>query len=178
MTEPPSEEDVKLWRRKLGSEANNRGWALAEKTSRTSDEDAEMLHAAHASRYLWSKIGTERNFALADLLLGQVHALLGHARTATVYAEKAFAYFTSRQSEPWEVAFAYAIQASAAAASGNRALYSESYARALEIANTLADPEDRRIFDATFNVIPKPADAEPLAQADASLAALKRRIVT
>lgn len=162
MTQSRSEGEFDVWRRKLASEANNRGWALAEKASRTSNEDAEMLHAAHASRYLWSRIGTERNLALADLLLGQVHALLGRAPTATEYAEKAFAYFTSRPSEPWELAFAYAVQASAAAASGNARRHRESYAKALEIAGTLTDPEDRRVFDASFNVIPKPTPrAEP-----------------
>src|SRR5574337_1425149 len=119
MTPSPSEDEFNLWRRRLGSEANNRGWALAEKPSRTPDEDAEMLHAAHAARYLWSKIGTDRNFALADLLLGQVHALLGHAHPASEYAERAFAHFTSHQSEAWELAFAYAVQANAAAVSGD-----------------------------------------------------------
>lgn len=157
MTQSPSEEEFNLWRRRLGAEANNRGWALAEKLSRTADEDAEMLHAAHASCYLWSRTGTERNLALGDLLLGQVHALLGRAQTATEYAEKAFAFFTSRLSEPWELAFAHAVRASAAAASGNAGLHRASYARALEIANTLTDTEDRKIFDAIFNVIPKPA---------------------
>ncbi len=159
MTQSPSEDEFNLWRRRLGSEANNRGWALAEKPSRTPDEDAEMLHAAHASRYLWSRIGTERNLALGDLLLGQVHALLGRAPTATEYAEKALAFFTSQPSEPWELAFAHAVRASAAAASGTAGLHRESYTRALDIANTLTDTEERKIFDATFNVIPEPTAA-------------------
>jgi hypothetical protein len=157
MADQPSEDEVNLWRRRLGSGANNRGWALAEKSSRTPDEDAEMLHAAHASRYLWSKIGTERNFALADLLLGQVHALLGHAKTATEYSNRAFAYFTSHASEPWELAFVHAVRANAACASSDASLHRDSYAKALEIADTLTDPEDRKVFDATLSVIPKPA---------------------
>ena len=161
MTQAPSEEEFNLWRRRLGSEANNRGWALAEKPSRTADEDAEMLHAAHASRYLWSRIGTEKNLALGDLLLGQVHALLGRAQTATQYAETAAAFLRSRPSEPCELACAHAVRASAAAASGNAGLHRESYARALEIADTLT-AEDRKIFDATFDVIPKPTSgAQP-----------------
>ena len=156
MTPSPSEDEFDLWRRRLGSEANNRAWALAEKPSRTPDEDAEMLHAAHASRFLWSRIGTEKNLALADLLLGQVHALLGSGQAATQYAEKAFAYFTARPSERWELAFAYAVRASAAAACGDTLLHRHSYAEAQGIASTLTDPEDRKIFDASFSVIPKP----------------------
>lgn len=152
----PTEEEVNLWRRRLGAGANNRAWTLAEKLSRTPAEDAEMLHAAHAARYLWDRIGTEKNLALANLLLGQVHALLGRGQTATEYAEQAFDYFTSRPNETWGLALAHAVRANAAHASGKRDLHRESHTKALEIADALTGPEDRNIFDATFNVIPKP----------------------
>ena len=157
--EQPPEADISLWQRRLAAEANNRAWTLAETAARTEAEDAEMLHAAHASRYLWGKIGTGRNLALAHTLLGQVHALLGHAQLATEYAGKAFAYFTTRQSEPGQLAFAYAVQSHAAAVSGHHAGHRANYARALEIADTMTDSESRRIFDATIAVIPKPAPA-------------------
>lgn len=156
MADLPTEEETARWQRRLASQANNRGWALAEWGSRTQDEDAEMLHAAHASRHLWSLIGTGKNHALADLLLGHVHALLGHGSSAMQYANAAFSYFSSRQSEAWETAFAHAVLANAAHAAGLAELHEANYAKALEAANTLADPEDRKVFDATFVVIPKP----------------------
>ena len=87
-----------------------------------------MLHAAHASCYLWSRIGTERNMALADLLLGQVDALLGRAQAATGTPRR-HSHFASRPSEAWELAFAYAVQASAAAVAGNSDLHRDSYAK-------------------------------------------------
>ena len=34
--------DEPAWRRRLGSAANNRGWSLAEKLSRSVEEDDEM----------------------------------------------------------------------------------------------------------------------------------------
>lgn len=156
MTEQPSAEEVARWRRRFATGANNRGWTLAEKVSRTPAEDAEMLHAAHASRYLWGAIGTEKNLASADLLLGQVHALLGLGHTAMQYAQSAFEYFTSHPSETGELAFAHAVRANAAHASGQHDLHRGSYAKALELADALTDAEDRKIFDATFDLIPKP----------------------
>jgi hypothetical protein len=45
-------------------------------------EDQEMLHAAHAAAHLWQAVGTEHHCALAQLLLAQVHALLGHPSLA------------------------------------------------------------------------------------------------
>ena len=151
-----SNEELNVWRRRLASEANNLAWDLSEKLSRSSEEDAQMLHAAHASRYLWTTIGTERNIALADQLLGHVHALLGLGPTATQYATKALAHFISQPSKPMQLAFAYAIQANAAFAAGDAALHRSSYAKALEIADTLTDPGDRNVFEATLRVIPKP----------------------
>lgn len=159
MTEQPSAEETARWRRRFAAGANNRSWTLAEQVSRTPAEDAEMLHAAHASRYLWGPIGTEKNLASADLLLGQVHALLGLGQTAMPYAQSAFEYFTSRQSEAGELAFAHAVRANAAHASGEHDLHRDSYAKALEFADALTLPEDRKIFDATFDLIPKPVPA-------------------
>jgi hypothetical protein len=159
MESKPTEEETQLWCRRLGSQANNRAWALAEQAARTAQEDAEMLHAAHASRHLWSKVGTERNLALADVLLGHVHALLGSGSSAMRYAGDALDYFSSHQSEAWELAFAHAALANAAHAAGHNELHREHYARAVEVANTMASEEDRKVFDASFIRIPKPAQA-------------------
>jgi hypothetical protein len=158
MTGKSSDEETALWRRRFASEANNRAWTLSEQASRTAAEDTEMLHAAHAARYLWGAIGTAQNLAAADLLLGHVHALLGFGATAAHYVAGALAHFTSQPSLPWQLAFAYAVQANAASVCGDAALHRASYAKALEIADTITSPENRRLFDATLNVIPKPRD--------------------
>jgi hypothetical protein len=164
MTDSHSDEEVQLWNRRIGSQANNRGWTLAEQPTRTEAEDEEMLDAAHASRHLWRKIGNERNVARADLLLGQVHALLGLSRSAMAYAEAALSYFTSQKSELWELAFAHAIVAHAAHGAGQLEMHRTYYAKALEIAEAISAAEVRKVFDASFCMIPKPTGArnEPL----------------
>ena len=35
----------------------NQTWTLMEKPDRTREDDDEMLHAAHASRYHWARSG-------------------------------------------------------------------------------------------------------------------------
>jgi hypothetical protein len=134
-------------------QANNRAWTLSEKPELTTDEISEMLDAAHAASHHWSRIGTPVERARADLLLGQVHARLGQGRLAMRFPTAAFDAITSRDSEPWEVAFAHAILASAAAASGNTRLHAEHYVRAKELGERL-DTNDKEIFLATFNLIP------------------------
>lgn len=156
MTELPVPDEERTWRRRLASRANNRGWSLAEQLSRTPQEDREMLDAAHASMHLWSTIGNARNFALAQLLLGQVHALLGNARYALPYAEAAHSYLSANASEPWEVAMSHAVLAAAAYCAGNSTLHETNYCTALAIVAKLPDGQDKAIFAATMNVVPKP----------------------
>lgn len=137
-------------------EANNRAWGLSEKPELTSAEKSELLHAAHAAAHHWSKIGTSAQVAQSDLLLGRVHALLGHGDLAVGFATTAFQSITSSDSAPWEIAFAHAILANAGDASGDSQLHSEHYAQAKAMGESLKDPEDKELFLATFDLIPAP----------------------
>ena len=150
-------EDELAWRRRLGSAANNCGWSLAEKLNRSAEEDQEMLNAAHASMHLWSTIGTARNIALGQLLLGQVHSLLGNAQYAMRYATAAYDYFVSNQAAPWELALAHAVHVNAAHCCGNASLHESSYRQAEALVASLIDPEECKIIQANMNVIPKPS---------------------
>jgi hypothetical protein len=148
--------DAASWHRRFGSGANNRAWELAEQPTRTAAEDDAMLHAAHAAFYHWHTIGTERNVALAHLLLGHVHASLQDGTRARAYADAAFAFFATNASEPWEKAFAHAVLAHAAAACGDAEAHRAHYREAQALGGALDDAEERKIFDATFAVIPPP----------------------
>jgi len=156
MTEQPIEDDVLAWHRRFAVDANNRAWTLSEKTELPAEERRELLYAAYAAAYHWSKVGTEQHIARAELLLGRAHALLGHGDLATKFATASFNSIVSRNSEPWEIAFAHAILANAAAVSGDAQLHAEHYREAKRVGENLADKEDRDIFLATFRLIPAP----------------------
>ena len=47
--------------RRLAADLFNRVWELLDLPGRSRDEDDEMVHAAHASRYLWGRVGTAAN---------------------------------------------------------------------------------------------------------------------
>ena len=153
---PPSPEDVAKWNRWFAIECNNRAWRLSEQAARTGAEDVEMLHAAHASAFHWDKVGTDLHRNRAAMLLAHVHALMGHGRAALVYARNSFGYVMKNDSPEWEVAFAHAVLANAAAAAGEAKLHAEHYGRARELGSALG-AEDRAIFDATFARVPEPA---------------------
>jgi hypothetical protein len=117
-----------------------------------------MLNAAHASAFHWAKVGTELHHARARMLLARVHASLGHGDQAINYAQQSNDYLLSHDPPDWEVAFAHAVLAHAAFAAGDDALHRAEYAKAREVGDAIADPEDKDIFLRSFNHIPKPKD--------------------
>ncbi|MBA3401570.1 MAG: hypothetical protein H0U05_06220 [Actinobacteria bacterium] len=52
--------------RELAVSTFNRVWGLLELDERTPAEIDEMIHAAHASCYVWSKVGTLANVARGE----------------------------------------------------------------------------------------------------------------
>jgi len=156
MSEKPSPEESALWQRRLASQANNRAWQLSELSSRTSDEDEEMLQAAHAAMYFWRIVGNESNKAHAAQLLAHAYAILKLPNPASHYLAKSERVLLSEGAEPWERALAHAVAANVAAAKGDRALHQEHYRKAIEQVATLADPEVRTILEATLRVLPVP----------------------
>ncbi|MGE5169681.1 MAG: hypothetical protein ACM3JC_04830 [Rudaea sp.] len=155
MTDPTAD-DATAWHRRFAVDCNNRAWTLAEAASRTPVENEEMLDAAHAAALHWRKVGTDLHVARATMLLAHVHALLGHGALAMPYARASFAFVTSHESPDWEVAFAHAILANAAAAAHDTPTHARHYARAKALAAALGDAEERAIFGATFCRIPPP----------------------
>jgi hypothetical protein len=157
MAQAPAAEDVRKWHKWFAVECNNRAWRLAEQTARTPAEDEEMVHAAHAAALHWSKVGTALHQARAAMLLGQVHALVGDGKRALHYARESFAFVSAQEDTPgWEIAFAHAVLANAAAANDEHSLHHTHYARAKALGGALNDDEERAIFEATFRTVPAP----------------------
>ena len=151
-----NEAETHEWHRHFAAQCNNRAWRLAEAVDRFPTDDEEMQNAAHAAALHWSKVGTELNTARAQMLLGQVHGLLGNGKLAMRYAQSAFDYLTAHECPDWERGFAHAVLANAAAADGNGELHRHHHGIARALGDSLANAEDRSIFDATFQRIPIP----------------------
>jgi hypothetical protein len=150
-----SPEEIATSHRWHAVECNNLAWSLSAQPERTLLEDEEMLNAAHASAYHWGEVGTQLHRARAKMLLGHVHAALGYGQTALAYSQESYDYLTAHGPPDWEIAFAHAILAHAAIAAGDIGLHEQHYAKALELGQVIADPEDKEIFFGTFNRIPR-----------------------
>lgn len=155
MQEKPTQETIDQWHRWFAIECNNRAWGLAAKPDREPGENREMLNAAYAAAFHWSKIGQPINNARADLTLAQAHALLGQGEQALHYAQRCLAFFESNAGEDWDLAFVHAAVAHAAAVAGDADLHAKHYALAEQLGQAIQDAEDRAVFADEFTKVPK-----------------------
>jgi hypothetical protein len=153
---PPETTDLAQWHRFFAMQGNNSAWKLAA-DARTAAQKAELLDVAHASAWHWKAIGTELNRMRVDMLLAEVHALLGHGATAMAYAKGMQAYFLGKSDTPdWELAFTHAVHAHAAHAAGEYDAHRASYGLAEAAVAAIKDEEDRAIVLETFRNVPGP----------------------
>lgn len=158
MIEEPSQEMIDEWHRWFAVACNNRAWDLIDRSIRSEKENREMLLNAYAAAYHWSKVGTLVHMARADLLLARVFSMLKDPDQALKYARGCLAFFEQGHGEDWDLAFAHAEMAVAAAAAGDKAMQIRHYYAARELGAAIKDEEDRRIFQDEFRRIPKPVD--------------------
>ena len=73
--------------RKTAVACFNKTWDFLDKKNRSREEDLQMLHAAHTSRYHWGYIGNAHNFAINDWQISRVYADLKQAALALIFAK-------------------------------------------------------------------------------------------
>ena len=135
-------------RRRLAVDLFNHVWTLLETTARSADQDDEMLHAAHASRYHWGEIGEPVNRARGEWQCSRVYAVLGRAEPALHHARRCLQLCERHGVGDWDVAAAHEAMARASRVAGDDAEFQRHLAMAREALAVVADAEDRAIIEA------------------------------
>jgi hypothetical protein len=138
-------------RRQLAADLFNHTWALLAMMARTPDQDDEMIHAAHASRYHWGEVGSPANRARGEWQCSRVYAVLGRAEPALHHARRCLAICEEHDLRDWDLAAAWEAVARATRVAGDDAGYREAMARGRAALEGIADPEDRRLIEADLD---------------------------
>ena len=141
-------------RRSLAVGLFNRVWQLLEMVDRTPDQDDEMVHAAHASRYHWGEVGDARNRAIGEWQISRVYAVLGRGEPALHHARRCLEITQSADAGTWLLASAYEALARASAVAGDRDAAAGWRARAVEQLPRIEDPDDREIVEQDIATLP------------------------
>ncbi len=141
--------------RRLAADCFNKTWTLMDKAHRTTAEDDEMVHCAHASAYHWRQVGTPANFARGEWQCARVYTILGRTEEALHHAGRCLELVEASPEamEDWDLAAAYEALARAHLVAGNRD-ESGRYAELGRVRTALiSDEDDRRIMEADFATI-------------------------
>ena len=118
MAEPHEDNDHDAVRT-LAASLFNRTWDLLELDSRTTEQDEEMVHAAHASRHHWGQVGEPINLARGDWQIARVYAELGRGEPALHHARRYLECCEADEHGPFDLAFAHEGMARARLVSGD-----------------------------------------------------------
>ena len=143
--------------RRLAVDLFNFTWTLIEKADRTPAEIDDMIHAAHASRYHWSKAGTNANLARGEWQCARVYSVLGRAEPALWHAARCLAYVeiasAAGEAEDWDIAGAYEANARAAAVAGDTAAAIAWRDKARSALREVKNPADRELIEGDVDTL-------------------------
>lgn len=141
--------------RRLGVNLFNHVWTLLEAPRRSEDETFEMIHAAHASLWHWSRpgVGEAVNIARGEWQVSRVYAAAGRAEAAMVHGLRCLALCERHGIGDFDLAFAHEAIARAASLAGDSSLRDTHLQRARACAEAIADAEDRDHLLAQFETI-------------------------
>ncbi|ART75856.1 hypothetical protein B4U37_07350 [Sutcliffiella horikoshii] len=140
------EQDLQYtFHRKTAINLFNEVWDLMEKTDRTSEEDFQMIHKAHASRFHWGKIGEPVNFSRGEWQISRVYAVLRRAEPCLVHAKRNLEIVLEHDIKDFDLAFAYEALARAYSISGDAAAKEKYLNLAKEASAQINKDADRNV---------------------------------
>lgn len=137
--------------RKLAAELFGYTWSLLDKKDRTPADDMEMIHAAHASRFHWGRVGTAQEWSVGEWQIARVYATLGRAEPAQFHARQALKLAEDGKLPAFYVACAHEVMARAALAAGDRQAFQQQWDEADRLGKALTNREERDILYADLN---------------------------
>lgn len=151
-TVPPGADEAALHRR-WAVELFNDVWRLLETEDRTADEDAQMVHQAHASLYHWLQCGTANNAARGEWQCSRVYSVLHRSEPAVYHANRVVDICRRNGIGDWDLAFGYEALARANLVAGNTDEARRWFDHAQLAGEHIAEDEDRELLRADLATI-------------------------
>jgi len=121
-----------------------------DQAERTRDQDDEMLHAAHASRYHWGVVGRPEHRARGEWQISRVYTRLGRGEPALAHAQRCLEICEEHSVGDWDLAYAYEALARAYRTAGKARPAAKFKQLARAAGDRIADAEDREHFDEDY----------------------------
>jgi DNA-binding transcriptional MerR regulator len=136
--------------RRLAADLFNDTWTLLETEDRTAEQDAEMIHSAHASAYHWIRVNppdARQRRAVGEWQCSRVYAVLGRAEPALYHARQSVELAEGGSVEDWVTAAAYEAMARASRVARDPEAFTSWRAMAEKATAAIADAADRQVIE-------------------------------
>ena len=134
------------WHREQAVSCFNKVWELMDKKDRTYEEDIEMIHLAHASRYHWQIVGKPLNWARGEWQISRVYSILEMGESALLHGRISLDICKRNNIKDLDLAFAYESLARAHSILNNHSKSGNHFNYAKEAAQQIANPKDKEYF--------------------------------
>jgi DNA-binding transcriptional MerR regulator len=141
--------------RDLAAALFNATWQLMEKEDRTPDEDALMVHRAHASLYHWLQVGRPEHAARGEWQVSRVYTVLRRGEPALYHARRVLDICQRHGIGDWDLAFAYEALARAHAVAGDRVESHRWLEQARLASADIAEDDNRELLLGDLETIPR-----------------------
>ena len=141
-----NETSKQAWHKKFAVDVFNLVWELMDKEDRTEEENARMLHAAHASRFHWGEIGTPLEHERGEWQVSRVYSILNHPQSAMYHAERCLEICKTQGIDDFDLAFGYEAVARAHAVAGDFEQSQEYIGLARQAGKKITDTKNREYF--------------------------------
>ncbi|USK38457.1 hypothetical protein LIS77_21625 [Cytobacillus firmus] len=131
--------------KKLAISLFNKVWDLMENPDRTEDENLEMIHMVHTSRYHWGIAGQPVNLSRGEWQISRVYTVLNRAEPALFHAKRNLEICLSNKIGDFDLAFAYEALARAYQIAGDEENVQQYKKLAYEAAEDIAKKEDKQV---------------------------------
>lgn len=126
-------------------------WMLLNAPNRTPDEDAFLLHTAHASLYHWTNVGTVIHQIRGEWQISRAYADIGRAEPALWHATRALRLAKADDVGDWDLAFCFEALARAHAIAGDLARARSYVIRARAV--RIDQEQDRAVVEADLSSV-------------------------
>ncbi len=121
----------------------NETWDLMDMADRTPEQEAAMLHKAHASCFIWMQVGQPIHAARGEWQVSRAYSVLKMGAPALLHANRSLALCQTHGIGDFDLAFAHEAVARACMLLGDTDKMARSKAQALAACEQIEKQEDK-----------------------------------
>jgi hypothetical protein len=121
-----------------------------EQPVRTREDDDEMIHAAHASRFHWGVVGKAEHRARGEWQISRMYTVLRRGEPAVAHAQRCLEICQQHGLADWDIAYAYESLARAHKTAGHTAEGRKFKKLARAAGEQISEQEERDHFEEDY----------------------------